>query len=124
MNGNAGSVQVFFSFGAGSAVTAPAGTWAAGGYISANGCASVLVGGGQFILTGVKLEIGSIATPYNRQSLAKSMADCQRYYQGGQLILGGYASAATHGSPLVKDLLSTGCDASRRNSYRRCSELH
>jgi hypothetical protein len=27
-----------------------------------------------------KLEIGSVATPYNRQSLAKSMADCQRYY--------------------------------------------
>ena len=36
-----------------------------------------------FFLTGVKLEIGSVATPFNRQSLAKSMADCQRYYQGG-----------------------------------------
>ena len=32
-------------------------------------------------LTKVKLEIGSVATPFNRQSLAKSMADCQRYYQ-------------------------------------------
>jgi hypothetical protein len=32
-------------------------------------------------LTGVKLEIGSVATPFNRQSLAKSLADCQRYYQ-------------------------------------------
>ena len=32
-------------------------------------------------VTGVKLEIGSVATPFNRQSLAKSMADCQRYYQ-------------------------------------------
>ena len=28
-------------------------------------------------LTGVKLEIGSVATPFNRQSLAKSIADCQ-----------------------------------------------
>ena len=27
-----------------------------------------------------KLEIGSVATPFNRQSLAKSLADCQRYY--------------------------------------------
>ena len=34
-----------------------------------------------FYVTGVKLEIGNVATPYNRQSLAKSMADCQRYYQ-------------------------------------------
>ena len=31
-------------------------------------------------VTRVKLEIGSVATPFNRQSLAKSMADCQRYY--------------------------------------------
>ena len=29
----------------------------------------------------VKFEIGSVATPFNRQSLAKSMADCQRYWQ-------------------------------------------
>ena len=29
----------------------------------------------------VKLEIGAVATPFNRQSLAKSLADCQRYYQ-------------------------------------------
>ena len=36
--------------------------------------------GAAFNVTGVKLEIGSVATPYNRQSLAKSMADCQRYY--------------------------------------------
>ena len=32
-------------------------------------------------VTRVKLEIGSVATPFNRQSLAKSRADCQRYYQ-------------------------------------------
>ena len=32
-------------------------------------------------VTRVKLESGSVATPYNRQSLAKSMADYQRYYQ-------------------------------------------
>ena len=41
-----------------------------------------------FFLTGVKLEIGSVATPFNRQSLAKSMADCQRYYQiNGDVLL-------------------------------------
>jgi hypothetical protein len=36
-----------------------------------------------FNVTGVKLEIGSVATPFPRQSLAKSMADCQRYYSTG-----------------------------------------
>lgn len=47
-------------------------------------------------LTKVKFEIGSVATPFNRQSLAKSMADCQRYYQqlGGNaasILLQGYS---------------------------------
>jgi len=48
-----------------------------------------------------KFEIGSVATPYNRQSLAKSMADCQRYYQkiGGtvafDIIIQAYANAAS-----------------------------
>ena len=36
-------------------------------------------------LTRIKLEIGTVATPFNRQSLAKSMADCQRYYQSSAL---------------------------------------
>jgi hypothetical protein len=31
-------------------------------------------------LVKVKLESGSVATPFNRQSLAKSLADCQRYF--------------------------------------------
>ena len=43
-------------------------------------------------VTRVKLESGAIVTPFPRQSLAKSMADCQRYYQVCyQLIANGYA---------------------------------
>lgn len=34
-------------------------------------------------VTRVKLEIGSAVTPFPRQSMAKSLADCQRYYQFG-----------------------------------------
>ena len=41
----------------------------------------VATNGATFSVTGVKLEIGSVTTPFNRQSLTKSMADCQRYYQ-------------------------------------------
>jgi hypothetical protein len=36
-------------------------------------------------LSRVKLEQGTVATLYNRQSLAKSLADCQRYYQLGTI---------------------------------------
>jgi hypothetical protein len=51
----------------------------------------------------VKFENGAVATPFNRQSLAKSMADCQRHYQklGGSvaadLYVSGYVSAAGSG---------------------------
>ena len=31
-------------------------------------------------ITGVKLEIGTVATPFPQESLAKRMADCQRYF--------------------------------------------
>jgi len=86
MNGNAQGVSLNFGLGVGSTISAPAGAWVSGNYLSANGAVSVVgTNGATFFLTGVKLEIGSVATPFNRQSLAKSMADCQRYYQIGQL---------------------------------------
>ena len=83
MNGNAAAFSLAFDLGSGATNRAPAGAWVSGSYVGANGASSIVTSNGaQFALTGVKLEIGSVATPYNRQSLAKSMADCQRYYQG------------------------------------------
>ncbi len=81
MSGNAASMSLIFDLGSGANNRAPAGAWAAGNYLGANGAVSVVAtNGASFYVTGVKLEIGSVATPFNRQSLAKSMADCQRYY--------------------------------------------
>jgi hypothetical protein len=82
MTGNAGSMYVAFDLGSGSSRRGPAGAWASASYIGVTGSVSVVgTNGAGFTVTGVKLEIGSVATPYNRQSLAKSLADCQRYYQ-------------------------------------------
>jgi hypothetical protein len=44
-------------------------------------------------VTRVKFEAGAVATPFNRQSLAKSLADCQRYYQTSQGGFYGYGAA-------------------------------
>jgi hypothetical protein len=98
MSGNAGGMYLFFDLGSGANVRAAAGSWVAGGYVGATGAVSVVgTNNAAFYVTGVKLEIGSVATPYNRQSLAKSMADCQRYYQisGNHQVGGAAVNAAT-----------------------------
>ena len=97
MTGNGGSVYVIFDLGCGSNRRGPPNAWASANYNSVPGAVSIVgTNGAGFLVTGVKLEIGSVATPYNRQSLAKSMADCQRYYQqlvGGNLAVGWQGNA-------------------------------
>jgi hypothetical protein len=82
MNGNGGSVGLFFDLGSGANARGPANVWASANRVGATGSVSIVAtNGATFYVTGVKLEVGSTATPFNRQSLAKSLADCQRYYQ-------------------------------------------
>jgi hypothetical protein len=95
--GNGGAVTVNFDLGSGATLRGPANAWASANYIGVTGAVSVVsTNAATFYVTGVKLEIGSVATPFNRQSLAKSMADCQRYYQtSGGVCLEGCSSGAS-----------------------------
>jgi hypothetical protein len=96
MSGNARALIVRFDLGSGSTYRGPANAWASANYIGVTGAVSVVaVNAATFNLTGVKLEVGGVATPFNRQSLTKSMADCQRYFIGTQtFVLGGYGSSS------------------------------
>jgi hypothetical protein len=81
MSGNANSMYVMFDIGNGANFRGPANAWASANYWGVTGSIRATTTNGVALnITGVKLEIGSVVTPYNRQSLAKSMADCQRYY--------------------------------------------
>jgi len=82
LSGNSSGLVLTFDLGSGANVRGPAGVWASSPLLGANGSVNpVATNGASFVVTGVKLEIGSVATPYNRQSLAKSQADCERYFR-------------------------------------------
>jgi hypothetical protein len=102
MSGNAAGILLVFDLGSGSTLRGPANAWASANYWGVTGAVSLVATNGAGIeITGVKLEVGSVATPFNRQSPAKTMADCQRYYQklGGvtsnDFLVQGYVGAAS-----------------------------
>ena len=63
-----------------------------------------------FELTGVQLEVGSQATPFEHRSFTEELKLCQRYYQVGSSIGAGYGSAngyARAGSVYATQMRST-----------------
>jgi len=79
---NAVGVYVNFSLGTGATYSATAGSWTGTSYItSATGAVSVVgTSGATFYITGVQLEVGTKATPYEMQIYSDQLAQCQRYY--------------------------------------------
>ena len=74
-------LRVNFGLSMGSSFSGPAGAWASAEYNSATGATNLISTlNATWYVTGVQLEVGSVATPFEHRNYGDELARCQRYY--------------------------------------------
>jgi hypothetical protein len=87
---NGRGINLLFGLGVGSTYSGTAGAWTASNVFSATGATSVVgTSGATFYITGVQLEAGSVATPFERRDYGRELMLCQRYFQA--FVIGTYS---------------------------------
>ena len=73
-------VLIQWGLGISAAGSTTAGAWASGNYNGATGAVNtVATAGATFYITGVQLEVGGVATPFERRNFGVEFVMCQRY---------------------------------------------
>ena len=96
---NGVGLYLYFNLGSGSTYLGTAGAWAAADYRGSTGSVSVVgTSSATWYITGVQLEVGSVATPFERRDYGRELIMCQRYlpaFNGTAWIFMGQAGSST-----------------------------
>jgi hypothetical protein len=101
---NGGGLQIWFMLANGAQYQGPPNQWLTGNFLTTvNQCNFVDSATNSFFITGIQLELGSVATPFEVLPFAEELAICQRYYEkinysSGGKISTGQAFSASSGS--------------------------
>ena len=75
-------LRVAFALAAGSTYQTTAGAWQTGNFIGTTNQVNCLdTVGNIFAITGVQLEVGTVATPFEHRTIGSELSLCQRYHQ-------------------------------------------
>jgi len=79
---NGAGIYMWIGLGVGSTVSGTAGSWSGSNYVGATGATSVVgTSSATFYITGVQLEAGTTASPFEYRQYGTELALCQRYYE-------------------------------------------
>jgi hypothetical protein len=122
LTNNSAGIRLRFDYGSGSSFRGTANTWQAGNLIGSTGSVSVIdTLNATWFVTGVQVEAGTVATPFERRQFGQELALCQRYFEivnpvylqaaqgaGGANIVSGFYKATKRATPTLSLTLLNG----------------